>query len=168
MKLKQAVLAEMLTAVLILVVILVVVGGIPGLGSSEQNASVSMYQEKTYVKGNMTLEKGASASARFNYTTYDPAILVVDIDFNSWQSNGNLTLYCNGRAFASIIAAPDRPHVTINAISVSGADWIQPLSASWPTIGSFFAYGNELAFKSSLNDGYAGSFDYKIDIRGSR
>ena len=168
MKLKQAVLAEMLIVILILVVVLVVVGGIPGLRSSEKNSSVNMYQEKTYAKGNITLERGSSASTRFNYTTYDPAILVVDIGFNSWQSNGNLTLYCNGRAFASILATPDKSHVTINAISVSGADWVQPLSASWPTIGSFFAYGNEIAFKSSLNDGYAGSFDYKIDIRGSR
>ena len=167
MKLGKLIIVEIFAAVVVLLVIVVAIQGIPSFGTSGQSATVSMYEQKEYSHGIATLATGETARTRFNYTTYDPAILTVDLTFSDWQKSGNLTLYCNGREIATVYASPDQPKININALSFSGADWVQPSSAAWPTLGSFFAYGNEVSFVSSP-DGFSGSFNYVVSVRGSR
>ncbi len=45
--------------------------------------------KENYAQETVTLQSGQRASSRFNYTTYDPAILVVDLKFQDWQKSGN-------------------------------------------------------------------------------
>ena len=168
MKIGKLVLIEIVAVIIILIFVIVIVEGIPTFASSSQSDTVSMYQEKEYSRGSVVMANGETARTRFNYTTYDPAILIVKLTFHQWQTPGNITVYCNGRAFGYFIATPDRPEIQLSALSVSGADWVQPSSAAWPTIGSFFAYGNEISFVSTLQNGFAGTFDYVVSIRGSR
>jgi hypothetical protein len=167
-KIAKLLIVELLVIIVIIAIVAFAIQGLPSFSASGQGSKINMYQEKEYSQGAVTMKNGDTASTRFNYTTYDPAILVVDLTFHQWQTPGNIELYCNGRAFANVLATPDKPKILLNVISVSGADWVQPSSASWPTIGSFFAYGNEITFVSAAEHGFAGTFDYKISIRGSR
>jgi hypothetical protein len=167
LKLGKLIVVEIAIAAIVLLVVIVAIQGIPSFGSASQSSTVSMYQQKVYSSGSETLGVGETARTRFNYTTYDPAILTIDLQFHDWQKNGNLTLYCNGREITTVFASPEKPDIHINAISFSGADWVQPSSASWPTLGSFFAYGNEVSFVSG-SGGFSGSFDYVVSVRGSR
>ncbi len=153
---------EIASAVLVLTVILVIVEVTPYLSSSQANAQIGMYNEKVFAKGLVPLALGQTASAQFNYSTYDPAILVIDLAFQDWQIPGDLSLYCNGRLIATIHATPNNPTVRLTTISVSGWDWVKP-----PSINSF-TYGNEVTFVSEPETGFEGTFTYQIDIRGSR
>jgi hypothetical protein len=153
---------EIASAFLVLTAILVVVEVSPYLSSSQANAQIGMYNEKVFAKGLVTLPIGQSASAQFNYSTYDPAILVIDLAFQDWQIPGDLSIYGNGRLIATIHATPDNPTVRLTTISVSGWDWVKP-----PSINSF-TYGNEVSFVSEPANGFEGTFTYQIDIRGSR
>ena len=164
MKLKKLIIAEITLVVIILFAVLIIIEGIPYLEASQQTSSVSMYQEKEYDKGSVTLAKGDTARTYFNYSTYSPAILVLEISFESWQSPGNLTFYCNYESFGSIVATPEKPSISLTLISLSGADWVQTSSL---TVRSPFDYGNEITFSSELPNGYAGTFNYRISIRGS-
>ena len=162
MNLKKLFAVEIASVVIIIAVILVVVEVTPYLASASQNNQIGMYNQKEYAKGTITLAKGQSASAQFNYTTYDPAILIVDIAFQTWQTPGSLSLYCNGRIIATIQAKPDNPNVRTSTISFSGWDYVKS-----PSIDAF-TYGNEVSFVSDFENGYAGDFSYQISIRGSR
>jgi hypothetical protein len=153
---------EIAAVVVILVVILFVVEISPYLASASQSSQIGMYNQKEFAKGTVTLAQGQNANAQFNYTTYDPAILVVDVSFQSWQNPGFLSIYCNGRVVATVYAAPDTPKLHFTTISVSGWDYVKS-----PSIDSF-TYGNEVSFVSGLANGYAGDFSYEISIRGSR
>jgi hypothetical protein len=153
---------EIVSVVVILVVILGVVEVTPYLASANQNSQIGVYNQREFAKGSVTLAEGQSASAQFNYTTYDPAILVVDLSFQSWQTPGPLSLYCNGRIIATIQATKDTPEVHFSTISVSGWDYVKS-----PSINSF-TYGNEVTFVSAPENGYSGDFNYQISIRGSR
>jgi hypothetical protein len=162
LKLQKLFVVEIASIVIILVVILVAVEVSPYLASASQDNQIGMYNQKEFAKGTITLAKGQSASAQFNYTTYDPAILIVDIAFKSWQTPGRLSLYCNGRVIATIQASVVNPNVHFSTISVSGWDYVKP-----PSIDSY-TYGNEVSFVSDIENGYAGDFSYQISIRGSR
>jgi hypothetical protein len=162
LKTKKLFAIEIASAVIVLTAILVIVEVSPYLSSSQANAQIGMYNERTYAKGLVTLALGQTSSAQFNYSTYDPAILVMDLAFQDWQIPGQLSLYCNGRLIATIRATPDNPNVRLSTISVSGWDWVKP-----PSINSF-TYGNEVSFVSEPVDGFEGTFTYQIDIRGSR
>jgi hypothetical protein len=162
LKLKKLFAVEIAAVAIILVVIFIVVEVTPYLASANQNSQISIYTQKEFANGAATLVKGESASVRFNYTTYDPAILIVDLAFQSWQTPGNLSLYCNGRIIATIQATPDNPKTRLSTISVSGFDIVKS-----PAPNSF-TYGNELTFVSDLQYGYEGDFNYQISIRGSR
>ena len=164
MKLKKLIIAEVVLVAVILVAAMIVIEGIPYLEASQQNSSISMYQEREYDKGSVTLAKGEIARKGFNYTTYSPAILVLEVSFESWQSPGNLTFYCNYESFGSIIATPEKPSASVTMISLSGKDWVQTSSL---TVRSPFEYGNEITFSSEGPNGYAGTFNYRISIRGS-
>ncbi len=162
MKLKRLFALEIALAAISLAVILVVVEVIPYLASANQNSQIGMYNQREFAKGVVTLAKGQTASAQFNYSTFDPAILVVDIAFQSWRNSGRLSLYCNGILMAEMQATPDNPTMRFSTISFSGRDWVKP-----PSVYSF-TYGNEVAFVSDPESGYEGDFSYQISIRGSR
>ena len=166
MKLKKLIIAEIVLVTVILVVALIVIEGIPYLEGSQQTSSVNMYQEKEYDKGSITLAKGQTAQTGFNYSTYAPAILVLEISFETWESPGNLTFYCNYESFGSIIATPDKPTISLTMMSLSGVDWVKTTSPIVrPSVPS--EYGNEITFSSEAPNGYAGTFNYRISIRGS-
>jgi hypothetical protein len=167
-KLGKIILVELVFIVVVLLVVLVAIEGVPTLGSSGQNSSIEMYQEKTFKEGKITLTQGQTQSTRFNYTSFDPAIMQIDLNFQTIQSSGNLTLYCNGRAFTSIIPNIQQPQVTLTVFSLSGTDWVQTLTTSNLFLGSIFLYGNEITFTSTLTNGFEGTFSYTINIRGSR
>ena len=162
MKLRKLFAVEIASAAVILVVILIVLEVVPYLASASQNSRVEMYNQREFAKGAVTLSRGQIASAQFNYSTYDPAILVVDLTFQNWQTPGRLSLYCNGIIIAHILASPDNPTVRFSTISLSGWDWVKP-----PSINAF-TYGNEVTFVSDPENGFEGDFSYQISIRGSR
>jgi hypothetical protein len=162
LKLKKLIALEIVSAVIILMVILIIVEVTPYLASTNPNDQIGMYNQKEFAKGTVRITKGQIASAQFNYSTYDPAILIVDLAFKNWQTIGHVSLYCNGKLIATINASPDNPKVHFTAISVSGLDWVKP-----PSVNSF-TYGNEVTFVSDPESGYEGDFNYQISIRGSR
>jgi hypothetical protein len=167
MKLKKLIIAEIVLVAVMLIVVLVVIEDIPYLEGSQQNSSVSMYQEREYGKGNVTLARGENARTRFNYSTYDPSILVIELSFQSWLSPGNLTLLCNGEQFASFVATPEKPTMSLSVISLSGQDWLRTYSSTAPSTASNSTLENEITFSSEPLIGYAGTFNYRIAVRGS-
>ena len=68
----------------------------PFLATSNQTGQIGVFNQRVYAQKTVTLQSGQIASSRFNYTTYDPAILVVDLKFQDWQKSGNFSIYCNG------------------------------------------------------------------------
>jgi hypothetical protein len=167
-KLGKIFLVEIIFIVIVLLVVLVALEGVPTLGSTGQNSSISMYQEKTFKDGKITLAQGQTQSTRFNYTSFDPAIMQIDLNFHTIQSSGNMTIYCNGRAFTSITPTSQKPQITLTVFSLSGTDLVQTLTTSNLYLGSIFLYGNEIMFTSSSINGFEGTFSYTISIRGSR
>ncbi len=162
MKLKKLFIIEIASIAVVLVAVLAFVEITPYLASASQNDSVEMYNERTFAEGTITLAMGESSGAQFNYSTYDPAILVIVLAFQTWNNSGYLSLYCNGRSIASFLASPQNPTVRLTTISVSGWEWVKP-----PSTNSY-TYGNEVQFTSWSEDGYVGAFEYTISIRGSR
>ena len=161
MKFKKLLILEVIAIIVIVSIVLVIVEGVPSFVSSSQ-ASIGVYNQREYAKGVITLGTGEIASAQFNYSSFDPAILVIDLSFKNWQTTGSLTILCNGRNIATILASPDYPTTRLTTISVSGWDWVKP-----PSINSF-TYGNEVTFQSEPKNGFEGTFNYQISIRGSR
>jgi hypothetical protein len=135
--LKKLIIVEAGAVILVLIVALTLVEVIPNLASSQQNSSIGMYNEKTFAEGNVTLARGTIVqSSKFNYTTFDPAILVLELNFQTWRSPGNLTINVNGNSFATINATPEKPHVKLTAITCSGKDLVEPLSKYSPFVGN--------------------------------
>jgi hypothetical protein len=155
-------------AVEIAVIVIVVVGGLfiveisPYLSSSKPNAQIGMYNQKQFGSATIALSPGETAIARFNYSTYDPAILVLDLTFPTWKTAGDLSIYINGNFATTINAPPDNKQYSLTLLSFSGQDWVKS-----PSLNSF-TYGNEITFVSKSGNGYDGTFSYKISIRGSR
>lgn len=163
MKLRKLVLFEVAAVVVVLVIVMVFVELTPYLVSSAKDASIGVYKEREFERGNATITKGQTfRAAYFNYSTFDPAILVLNLDFQTWQSPGTLTIAVNGKVFASIVASPEKPKMNLNVISVSGADWVSTTSIYSPV------FGNAISFTSDKGEGYEGTFSYQINVRGSR
>jgi hypothetical protein len=162
LKLKGLFAFEIAAVTIAIAVIMLFVEVTPYLASSKPSSQIGVYNQKEFAKGDVTLSIGQTTSAQFNYSTYDPAILVVDLTFQDWRIPGYLSFYCNGRLITTINATPDNPQVRLNVISVSGWDWVKP-----PSLNSF-TYGNEVTFVSEPENGFEGTFSYQIDIRGSR
>ena len=163
MELKKVIMIEITVVVIVLVGVMAFVGIIPYLASSQQNRSIGVYNERLFDEGNVTLSRGnAIPSAIFNYTTFDPAILVLDLDFQTWEAPGNLTISVNGLNLATISPSPENPHFSLNAVSFSGEDLVIPYS-----VKSILS-NNQVDFSSKTGEGYAGTFSYRISIRGSR
>jgi hypothetical protein len=84
------------------------------------------------------------------------------LNFKTWQSRGNLTISVNDQVFATISPDPEKPQITLTAVSFSGEDLVKP----YAVYSRFFS--NEINFSSKPNEGYSGTFSYRISIRGSR
>ncbi len=162
MKLKGIFALEIAILLIVVVFVLVFVQVTPYLASSKPLSKIDMYSQKTFVQGNVTLDAGQSFGAKFNYTSFDPVILVVDMSFKNWDKPGTLSLSFNGRRVGTFVATPNNPFVSFTVFSLSGKDWTNP-----PVVGSY-TYGNEFTFSSPSAKGYMGSFSYQISIRGSR
>jgi hypothetical protein len=162
LNLKRLFAIEIGVAVVVIVLVVFFFEVTPYLASSKQSDSVGIYHQKMFAQGVTTLALGQQASAQFNYSTYDPAILVMYLSFQSWQTPGDLSVNCNGRRIATVHASPDNPTIQLTTVSVSGWDWVKP-----PSLDAY-TYGNEVTFVSEPLGGYEGTFSYQIEIRGSR
>jgi hypothetical protein len=162
LKLKHLLALEIVAIALVTIAITLVIEISPYLISSKQSDSIDVYSQKLFASGVATLSMGENLSSQFNYSTYDPAILSVDISFQNWEKQGYLLAYCNGRLMAKIEATPANVDVHLTTISVSGSDWVKtpPLNST--------AYLNKVTFSSPSGEGYTGTFSYQISIRGSR
>lgn len=160
MKLTKIVFFEVLSFVALLLVVMVALELIPFLQPSKQNNSISLYSSVSYPENTVTLTNGGSVIAPFSYSSYDPAIIVVKLSFQTCEKQGYLLVYCNYRNVASVFVEPEAPPVVLNLISFSGTDWVEPPSAMFGM--------NELLFESESQNGYAGTLSYQITLRGSR
>ncbi len=167
MKLKKLFVVEFAIIIVAIIAVAFFVEISPFLAASNQTGQIGVYNQRQYAQNTVTLEQGQRASSMFNYTTYDPAILVVDLTFKDWQKSGTLTLYCNGVEIDTFEATPSNPSVESTSVTFSGFDLVKP-PPSKLAISSVFAYGNEISFVSSPENGYAGTFSYQVNIRGSR
>jgi hypothetical protein len=167
LNLKKLFMAEIAIVIVVVVVVAVVVEITPYLAASNQNGQIGVFNQRLYTQKTVTLQSGQIASSRFNYTTYDPAILVVDLKFQDWQKTGYLSIYCNGILVDTFCATPSNPSVKSTTVTFSGYDLVKPPSAKLGVIYQF-EYGNEITFMSPTENGYEGTFNYQISIRGSR
>jgi hypothetical protein len=161
-KLQRLFIIEIAVIIVAVVAILIFVQVSPFLASSKPDSSVDVFDQKEFASGNATLTTGQRVGASFNYSTYDPAILVLDLAFQSWQQPGNLSIYCNTKRLTTIYASQEKPQVTFNIISLSGLDWVDA-----PTLPGKGAV-NRISFASEVENGYEGSFSYELYVRGSR
>ena len=169
MKLKKLMVVEISVVVIVLVSILLFVEITPYLASANPESQIGIYNQRLFAQGNATLSAGQSASAWFNYSSFDPPILVFDLTFLSWQTPGSLSVYCNGLRIATIEASPDKPHVVLTAVAVSGMDLVKTRAdLIYPAPPNAYTFGNQVAFTSNPGDDYEGSFNYQISLRGSR
>ena len=167
MNLKKTFIVEIAAVVVVIILVMVFVEVTPYLTSSKQSNQIGVFNQKEFTQNTVSLMAGQKTSCRFNYSTFDPAILVVDLSFQSWQTPGYLSMYCNGIFVVTIEATQRNPDVQLTTITVSGYDLVKPhyqLSSLFNT----YTYGNEITFASSKDNGYEGIFSYTISIRGSR
>ena len=167
LELKRLVIFEIVLVVVILTVVLIFVGVTPYLVPSKEADKIGVFNQKEYTQNTVTLLAGQRTSCRFNYSTFDPAILVIDLTFQSWKTPGNLALYCNGILVVTIVATPRNPNVQLTTITVSGYDLVRP-QYQLSSLFSTYTYGNEITFASAIDNGYEGIFSYTVSIRGSR
>jgi hypothetical protein len=165
LKLKRIFLVEITSMLIILIAVLFLVEVSPYLIATKPNASIGMFQEKQIASNLVSLTKGQSASTQFNYTSFDPSIMVIVISFQNFVTPGVLTVNCNGKRVTTINVSSQRPEVRLNVLTVSGTDWLE---TSAGIAYSAFTYGNEITFTSNFRTGYEGTFSYQIKIRGSR
>jgi hypothetical protein len=167
MKLKGLFAFEIALVAVVIIVIMVFVEVTPYLVSSKQNDQIGVFSQKEFTKNTVSLLTGQKTSSRFNYSTFDPAILVVDLSFRSWENPGYLSLYCNGILIVTIEATERNPEVQLTTITLSGYDLVKP-HYQLSQVFSTYTYGNEISFVSPVENGYEGTFSYKISVRGSR
>lgn len=167
MNLKKLFAVEIAIVLTVVVVVVAFVEIVPYLSASNQNGQIGVYNQRLYAQKTATLQSGQIVSSRFNYSSYDPAILVVDMKFQNWQKSGNFSIYCNGILIDTFYASPSDPNVKSTTVTFSGYDLVKSPSASLGIIYQF-EYGNEITFVSPTQNGYEGTFDYQISIRGSR
>lgn len=139
----------------------------PYLSSSGRDDRIGVFSQREYAQNTVSILSGEKTSCRFYYLPFDPAILVVDLTFHSWQAPGYLSLYCNGVLVVTIAANPGNPNVQLTTITVSGYELVEPQNQMSFQLDNF-VYSNEISFLSAAENGYEGIFSYKISVRGSR
>jgi hypothetical protein len=162
LKLSKLFLGEVAIVLVVLIVIVVFVEGNSSLATSTQSAPIGAYNQKTYAQDIITIAKGEAYSSVFDYSSYEPAILKIDLTVTGTVSAGYLDLTCNGRYVGSVYVSADTHHALISAISITGAEWVKPPSAYSN------AFSNEVAFASNAEDGFEGTFSFQINLKGSR
>jgi hypothetical protein len=165
--LQKILMVEIFAIIIVVVFVAIFVEVTPYLAASKQSDQIGVFNQRIYDQQTVTLQAGQRASSRFNYTTYDPAILVVDLKFQNWLTPGNLSLYCNGILIGSFAATPNNPDVQLTTVTFSGYDLVKPPTPK-SGISFLFSYGNEISIQSPDRNGYEGTFNYQISIRGSR
>ena len=160
MRLKKPLIVEITMLVVALLLVVAFVEIAPFLRPSRQAYSIGLYREREYARGNVTLASGQLWSVRFTYTSYDPAILTLEVTFLTWESPGYLVFRCNNRIFATVLASPENHNLSFIVVTFSGREWVEPPSSMFGV--------NEIGFESQVENGYEGMFSYKISIRGSR
>ena len=169
MNLKKLFVVEIAIAVLVIVVVATFVGITPYLESSDATGQIGVFKQREYAKETATIQRGQTTVSKFNYDTYDPAILKIDVEFQDWKKPGNLSLYLNYVLIDSFEATPQNPSYKTTTITFSGFDLVKPPPADLGMSSSaqFFAI-NLLYFESPTEGGYEGTFSYQVSIRGSR
>jgi hypothetical protein len=127
----------------------------PLLESQKTNQAIGLFNQVAYPEQETTIQRGLDAYADFNYSSYEPAILRIDLSCQESQTNGYLTVYCNGRFVAYAYLSPESP-VSIVGVSIAGVDLAKPNDY------------NNIQFTSESQDGFEGTFFYQIKLRGSR
>ena len=133
---------------------------LPGLGSSQQYESMDSYSQKTTPMKYISIINDQPGLVRFNYTSYDPSIIVLDLYFDSIEKPGDFDVFCNYRHVATVSVTPETKKTTLNLVSFSGLDWVEPMT-------SMFGL-NDLVFESKDSNGFLGAISYQISFRGSR
>jgi len=159
-KLKKLFAVEITLVLVVITVTMVFVEVTPYLVSSRANGSIGVFKQESYPRGTLRLTSGQLANSTFKYSSYDPSIIVLNLSFEICEKPGYLILYCNYREIAKLFINPETPPITLNLVSFSGLDWIEPPTAMFGL--------NELVFESASKDGYAGTLTYQINLRGSR
>jgi hypothetical protein len=167
LNLRKLFVVEVAVVIVAVVLISVFVEITPFLAASNQTGQIGVFHQRKYAQETVTLTPGQRASSQFNYTTYDPAILVVDLKFQDWQKSGLISMYCNGILLVTFEATPNNPYVELTTVTFSGFDLVKPPPSQFTGIFRF-TYGNEISFLSPSENGYQGTFEYEINIRGSR
>jgi hypothetical protein len=167
LRLKKLITLEIAFVVVMLVVVLIGVQFTPSLVSQNRDDKINVFSQKEYSQNTVSLFGSEKTSCRFNYSTFDPAILVIDLTFHSWQNPGYLSLYCNDILVVTIEATPRNPNVQLTTVTVSGYDLIKP-HQQLSYIFNNYVFENEISFVSTIENGYEGIFSYKVSIRGSR
>lgn len=132
----------------------------PDLGSSQQYESLDSYTQKTTPIRYISIIKDQPALVRFNYTSYDPSIIVLDLYFDSIDKPGDFDIFCNYKHAATVSVTQESKKLTLNLVSFSGLDWVEPLT-------SMFGL-NDLVFESNGPNAFLGTISYQITFRGSR
>lgn len=160
MNLKKIVIIETISIVVIFVAIVTFIEIIPSLQPSEENDKIFPYNSVTILENTINLADKEFVKAPFKYSTYDPAIVVLDITFINCDRQGYLTIYCNYRRIIRLFVDPYTLKQSIIMFSFSGSDWVEPPTA-------MFGF-NELLFESDSQNGFSGKISYQITFRGTR
>jgi hypothetical protein len=161
LKLGRLFFIEISVIITVLIVTVIIIQVDPSLAGSKQAQLIGAYNQKVIGKDTITIAKGDAFSTQFGYSSFEPAVLVLDLTFTSCQSSGYLNLECNGRYIGTILVTPDNHHTIVSAISVTGAEWVKPPSLYSDT------FTNQIIFSSDSSNGYAGTFDFQIRLKGS-
>ncbi len=161
MKIGKLFFAEIFVIITVLVVTVVVIQVDPSLAGSKQAQVIGAFNQNVIGQDTITIVKGDAFSTQFEYSSFEPAIFVLDLTFRDSQSSGYLTLQLNGRYIGSIFVTPEKHQATISAISLTGAEWVKPPSAYSNS------FTNQIIFSSDSSDGYVGTFDFQISLNGS-
>ena len=147
----------------VLMVIVVAIEVNPTLSGSSQTAPIGAFNGKIYSTDTVAIGRGQSFSAAFDYQSYEPAILVIDVQCSDIQNAGVLSIICNGRYVGSIQVSPDKPTGALSAISVCGSEWVKP-----PSAYSTVAFTNQVIVSSDYDTGFEGTVKYQISLKGSQ
>jgi hypothetical protein len=162
LNLRKLLIVEIVIVVVGVLAVLILVEVSPYLISAAPTSQINVYNQKEFASTTLVLKRGDSGIVRFNYSTYDPAILVLDLEFEKWTNVGDLSVFINGDPITTINAPPGNTQLSLTVLSFSGRDWVKSPSINTNT------YGNVITFVSELTSGYAGTLNCRISIRGSR
>lgn len=141
----------------------------PYLESSKQDKLLRLFDEQSFPEQTTAVEQGQMICGVFNYSGYEPPILVIDMTFQDCKTSGFITIYLNGRWVTSIYVTPENKRISPTAVSCAGMDWVEPRESTAVYFLSEPEDGfNVVYFISEPEDGYEGTFSYRFRLRGSQ